>query len=275
VQHGQLLPSLTELVVFDCPLLMEFPSLPSTLVKLKISETGFTVLPDIHTPSSRFASSLACLHIDQCPNLTSLDQGLLSQKLLGLEELTIADCPELSHLPVEGFRSLTALKCINIYDCPKLAPSQQHSLLPCTLEDLRISSCSNLIEPLLREINEISLTNLVITDCTSLHNFPVKLPATLQKLEIFHCCNLSTLPLGLEEASCLAAMTILNCPLIPCLPGQGLPQSLKELYIKECPMLTESCQENGGEDWPKIAHVPTIEIDDSTTPSWSIRKRLL
>jgi len=275
VQHGQLLPSLTELVVFDCPLLMEFPSLPSTLVKLKISETGFTVLPDIYTPSSRFASSLACLHIDQCPNLTSLDQGLLSQKLLGLEELTIADCPELSHLPVEGFRSLTALKCINIYDCPKLAPSQQHSLLPCTLEDLRISSCSNLIEPLLREINEISLTNLVITDCTSLHNFPVKLPATLQKLEIFHCCNLSTLPLGLEEASCLAAMTILNCPLIPCLPGQGLPQSLKELYIKECPMLTESCQENGGEDWPKIAHVPTIEIDDSTTPSWSIRKRLL
>ncbi|CAN6206830.1 unnamed protein product [Urochloa humidicola] len=274
IQHGQLLPSLTELVVFDCPLLTEFPSLPSTLVKLKISETGFAVLPEIHTPSSQFSSSLACLHIDQCPNLTSLDQGLLSQKLPGLQELIIADCPELCHLPVEGFRSLTALKSVHIYDCPMLVPSKKHNLLPSVLEDLRIRSCSNIVDPLLREINEISLTNLVVRDCTSLHNFPVKLPATLQKLEIFHCSNLSCLPSGLEEASCLAAMTIFNCPLIPCLPEQGLPQSLKELYIKECPMLTESCQENGGEDWPKITHVPTIEIDDSTTPNWSIRRRL-
>lgn len=263
VQDGQLLPLLTELAVIDCPLLEEFPSFPSSVVKLKISETGFAILPEIHTPSSQVSSSLVCLQIQQCPNLTSLEQGLFCQKLSTLQQLTITGCPELTHLPVEGFSALTALKSIHIHDCPKLEPSQEQSLLPSMLEDLRISSCSNLINPLLREIDEISsMINLAITDCAGLHYFPVKLPATLKKLEIFHCSNLRCLPPGIEAASCLAAMTILNCPLIPRLPEQGLPQSLKELYIKECPLLTKSCKENDGEDWPKIAHVPTIEIED-------------
>lgn len=274
VQDGQLLPLLTELAVIDCPLLEEFPSFPSSVVKLKISETGFAILPEIYTPSSQVSSSLVCLEIHQCPNLTSLERGLLCQKLSMLQQLTITGCPELTHLPVEGFRALTALKSIHIYDCPKLEPSQQHSLLPSMLEDLRISSCSNLINPLLREIDGIfSMTNLAITDCASLRYFPVKLPATLKKLEIFHCSNLRCLPPGIEATSCLAAMTILKCPLISSLPEQGLPQSLKELYIKECPLLTKSCKENDGEDWPKIAHVPTIEIeDDSTMTDWSIRR---
>ncbi|KAL6841445.1 hypothetical protein ACP4OV_028963 [Aristida adscensionis] len=277
VQDGQLLPCLTELVVIDCPELEEFPSLPSTVANLKISETGFDILPKIHTPSSQNSSSLACLQINNCPNLTSLEQGLLSQKLWALQQLTITGCPELTHLPAEGFRALTALKSIHIYGCPKLAPSpQQHILLPSMLEDLRISSCSNLINPLLQEIDEISsLTNLAITDCASLHYFPVKLPTTLQKLELFHCSNLTNLPPGLEEAPCLTAMTILKCPLIPCLPEQGLPQSLKELYIRECPLLTLSCRQNCGKDWPKIANLPTIEIeDDSNMTDWSIKRRL-
>ncbi|PUZ65429.1 hypothetical protein GQ55_3G222000 [Panicum hallii var. hallii] len=273
VQDGQLLPTLTELAVIDCPLLAEFPSFPSSVVKLKISESGFTILPEIHTPSSQFPPSLVCLQIHQCPNLTSLEHGLLCQKLLALEQLIITGCPELTDLPAEGLRGLTALKSIHIYDCPKLEPPRQHSLLPSILEDLRISSCSNLINPLLQEFHEISsLKNLAITDCANLHYFPVKLPATLQKLEIFHCSNLRYLPPGLEEASCLTAITILKCPLIPCLPEQALPQSLKELYIKECPLLTKSCQ---GEDWHKISHVPTIEIeDDSMMTEWSIRRRL-
>ncbi|KAJ1263469.1 hypothetical protein BS78_09G186800 [Paspalum vaginatum] len=275
VQDGQLLPSLTELAVIDCPQLNEFPSLPSTLMQLKISETGITILPEIHIPSSQYSSLLTCLQVHQCPYLTSLEQGLLSQKLMSLQELTITACPELSHLPFEGFRALTALRSIHIYDCPKLEPSRQYKLLPSMLEDLRISSCSNLMDPLLRELNDTLLTNLVIKDCSSLKYFPVKLPATLQKLEIFHCSGLTCLPLGLEEASRLTTMTVLNCPLIPCLPQEGLPQSLKELYIKECPLLTESCQENGGEDWPKIAHVPIIEIDDDgKSPNWIRRRRL-
>ncbi|TVU01625.1 hypothetical protein EJB05_52898, partial [Eragrostis curvula] len=274
-QDPQLLPSLTELVVIDCQQLSEFPFLPSTLVKLKISETGLATLPEIYSPTSQCTLSLECLHIHQCPNLVSLEQGLLCQKLLALHQLTITGCPELTDLPVEGFSGLISLKSIHIYDCPKLAPSQESSLLPSMLEDLRISACSNLINPLLREINEISLTNLAITNCDTLHFFPVKLPATLQKLEIFCCSNLGSLPAGLEEASCLTAMTILQCPLIPCLPEQGLPQSLKELYIKECPLLAERCQENGGQDWLKIAHTPTIEIeDDSTMNEWSFRRRL-
>uniref|UniRef100_A0ACD5U3D1 Uncharacterized protein n=1 Tax=Avena sativa TaxID=4498 RepID=A0ACD5U3D1_AVESA len=277
IQDGQFLPSLTELAVIDCPQVTEFPSLPLTLEKLKISETGFSILPQVCIQSSQFSSSLAFLQIHQCPNLTSLQDGLLSQQLLALEQLTITHCSDLIHLPVEGFRSLTSLKSLHIYDCPRLAPSGQHNLLPSMLEDLRISSCSGLINPLLGELNELSsLTHLVTADCDSLHSFPLKLPGTLQKLEILHCSNLIHLPAGLEEASCLTAMTILKCPLIPCLP-RCIPRSLKELYIRECPLLTDSCQKISGKDWLAISHVPIIEIDDDTSttmPNRSIRRRL-
>jgi Leucine-rich repeat (LRR) protein len=275
VKDGEFLPSLTDLAVMDCPQVTEFPALPSTLVKLKISETGFAVLPEVHIPNTQFSSSLECLHIHYCPYLTSLEGGLLSQQLLALQQLTITHCSDLIDLPLGGFRSLTTLKSLHIYDCPRLAPSGQCSLLPSKLEDLRISSCSDLINPLLRELNELSsLTHLTAADCPSLHSFPVKLPVTLQKLEILNCNNLSYLPVGLEDASCLTAITILKCPLIPCLPGR-LTKSLKELYIQECPFLLESCQENTGRDWHKIDHVPIIEIhDDPTMPNRSIRRRL-
>lgn len=275
VKDGEFLPSLIELAVMDCPQVTEFPPLPSTLVKLKFSETGFAILPEVHIPNSQLPSSLECLQLHQCPNLTSLKEGLLGQQLLALQQLTITQCSDLIDLPPEGFRSLTALKSLHIYDCPRLAPSGQHSLLPSKLEDLRISSCSDLINPLLRELNDLSsLTHLTTADCASLQSFAVKLPVTLQKLEILNCSNLNYLPAGLEDASCLTAITILKCPLIPCLPRR-LTKSLKELYIKECPFLTESCQENSGRDWQKIAHVPIIEIDDDTNiPNKSIQRRL-
>uniref|UniRef100_A0A8R7K270 NB-ARC domain-containing protein n=1 Tax=Triticum urartu TaxID=4572 RepID=A0A8R7K270_TRIUA len=275
VTDGEFLPSLTELAVMDCPQVTEFPLLPSTLVKFKISETGFAILPEVHIPNSWFPSSLECLEIHQCPNLKSLKEGLLNQQLLALQQLTITHCLDLKEMPVEGFRSLIALRSLHIYDCPRLAPSGHHSLLPSNLEDLRISSCSDLINPLLRELNELSsLTHLAITNCASLHSFPVKLPVTLQKLEILNCSNLIYLPGGLEDAPCLSAITILKCPLIPCLPRR-LTKSLKELYIKGCPYLTESCQENSGRDWHRIAYVPIMEIDDDTNIySQSIWKRL-
>lgn len=163
VQDGEFLPSLTELDIMECPQVTEFPPLPSTLVKLKISETGLSILPEVHIPSPQFSSSLACLQIHQCPNLTSLKEGLLSQNLLALQQLTITNCPELTHLPVEGFRSLSALQSLHIYDCLRLAPSGQHSLLPSMLQDLRISSCPDLINPLLRELNE--LFSLTVRPC--------------------------------------------------------------------------------------------------------------
>lgn len=275
-QDGEFLPFLRELQVLDCPKVTELPLLPSTLVELKISEAGFSVLPEVHAPSSQFVPSLTRLQIHKCPNLTSLQQGLLSQQLSALQQLTITNCPELIHPPTEGLRTLTALQSLHIYDCPRLATAEHRGLLPHMIEDLRITSCSNIVNPLLDELNELfALKNLVIADCVSLNTFPEKLPATLQKLDIFNCSNLASLPAGLQEASCLKTMTILNCVSIKCLPAHGLPLSLEELYIKECPFLAERCQENSGEDWPKISHIAIIEIDDdSAMPDRSIRRRL-
>jgi hypothetical protein len=37
---------------------------------------------------------------------------------------------------------------------------------------------------------------------------------------------------------------------------------LSKLTIDECPNLEKRCAKKRGEDWPKIAHIPSIQIND-------------
>ncbi|KAG1338304.1 hypothetical protein COCNU_04G006100 [Cocos nucifera] len=264
-------PSLNSLEVVDCPELRKLPCLPPTLTRLRISETGLRNLPEVRPSNSRPLPSLSTLHIHECPNLGSLQQGLFAQQLRDLQELRISNCEKLESLPVQGFRPLIALKSLHIYNCPHLAPQGEEGwvLLPRLLEDLQISSCSKLINPLLSEIKSLpSLTHLKIAECTDLYNFPKDgLPVALKFLRILDCENLQSLPSQLQELISLTVLVISNCPQIPSLPVHDLSSMLQELYIKGCPLLKERCQENGGHDWPKIAHIPKIQIDDETVVS--------
>ncbi|XP_026660139.2 putative disease resistance protein RGA1 [Phoenix dactylifera] len=273
-------PCLTALEVVDCPKLGKLPCLPPSLTRLRISETGIKNLPEVRPSNSRPLPSLSTLHIHECPNLGSLRQGLFAQQLRDLQELTITNCEKLESLPVHGFRPLVALKKLHIYNCPHLAPQGEEGrlLLPMLLEDLQISSSSKLINPLLSELKSLpSLAHLKIADCTDLYHFPDEgLPVTLKFLGISDCENLQSLPSQLQELISLTVLVISNCPQIPCLPMHDLPSVLQELYIKGCPLLKERCQENGGHDWPKIAHILKIQIDDDIVVSerGGRRKRL-
>ncbi|KAJ4767205.1 Disease resistance protein [Rhynchospora pubera] len=257
------LPCLNELQLLQCPKLQHLPLLPPNLTRIRISESGFTILPRVYDSSLMLQPSLTSLQIHDCPNLMTLQQGLLDQNLGFLKELIITDCEELVHVPVNGFLSFVSLKSLHIYNCPKLMPIGEGSLMPPFLEDLRITECNQIVNPILREIKLISsLIHLSIKECTDLVLFAQEgLPLGLQLLEIFSCENLISLPDCLRELQSLTTLTIVNCPCIPCLPPNGLPKSLQELYIKECPLLMESCQWRGI-DHHKIAHVPKVDIED-------------
>lgn len=258
----QLFPQLTELGLFRCPKLKKIPPLPPTLTSLMISESGLESLPELE--SGVCQSSLTSLYINDCPDLTSLRVGLLACKLSVLKSLTIVHCEQLVSLPEECFRPLISLRSLHIYECPCLVPwtTLEGGLLSTSIEDIRLSSCSQLLCVLLNSLRYLPhLKHFEIADCPDISNFPAEgLPHTLQFLKISCCDDLQCLPPNLYEVSSLETLFIDNCPEIESLPEKGLPKGLKELYIKQCPLINQRCQE-GGMDRGKIVHIKDIEID--------------
>lgn len=264
--HKAQFPCITDIWISQCPFLRELPQLPLTVTRLTISEAGLTCLPELR-PSSTYSAALSFLNVYDCPNLTSLQGGLLSQNLGSLKELTIANCQELVSLPAECFRPLVSLKNLHIYNCPKLSCAHMEfdaSMLPGTLEGLGISSCSlEFVNPMLKSLTSLtSLTHLKIDECPELYCFPAGevLPRMLKSLVLCNCANLQSVP-PLWHVLKLQSLLISNCPMVMCLPEDGLPVELQEVNINGCPMLKGvlECEKH---EWDKIAHVPKVEIDD-------------
>jgi hypothetical protein len=136
-----IVPSLEELMIFDCPEFISFPQSGfapalvtlildnnkkllangtqcglqrlNSLLTLTIANIEFSVFPE----EGLLPTSLTHLHFFVCPNLTTLDgKGL--RNLDSLQSLAIFGCPQLQCLPEEGLP--TSLSVLHIYDCPFL-----------------------------------------------------------------------------------------------------------------------------------------------------------
>lgn len=59
----------------------------------------------------------------------------------------------------------------------------------------------------------------------------------------------------------LGCLTIEYCPKLKALPHLLQTAPVQELIIRGCPMLRQRCQEESGEDWAKISHIPCIKVD--------------
>ncbi|CAK9169140.1 unnamed protein product [Ilex paraguariensis] len=82
----------------------------------------------------------------------------------------------------------------------------------------------------------------------------------LLEFRISYCPKLSALPL-LSHLTSLKHLQISHCGELQALPDEGMPASLEFLILRDCPKIKERCRKCEGQDWLKIAHVPSIWID--------------
>ncbi|RYR69389.1 hypothetical protein Ahy_A03g015943 isoform G [Arachis hypogaea] len=186
-------------------------------------------------------SWLRHLHIQGCPNLGSLSiSNEFTEELYHLEKIQLKDCPNLVFFPYGGLRTPN-LQVLSISNCKKLAPQKEWGL---------------------HEMLSLSYFGIE-GELTGLESFPDEglLPACLTDLHIMGLEDLTSLNHdGLQHLVALKNLVIEGCSMLEFLPSQGLPGSLSNLIIADCPLLVPLCQFETGAYWPLIAHIPNKDI---------------
>ncbi|KAG1366784.1 putative Disease resistance protein RGA2 [Cocos nucifera] len=204
VGDGPWFPRLKILMIVNCSGLVALPPLPNSLEELEISNVGLTTLPRLwqcqnNNCDSQSRSKLHRLIIQYCPKLTSLDVGLLQHTghFMDVEELSIYNCKELVHLPVEGFQKLISLRNLSVSGCPRLqrrnAPHDDDFFLPSSLFELHLSECTSITSLLSAEVFKILklLHKLLIHGCTELTSLGgLQALISLKNLMITRCPKL-------------------------------------------------------------------------------------
>ncbi|CAK9140020.1 unnamed protein product [Ilex paraguariensis] len=234
VDRGESFPRLRELWIYACPRLTEFPCIPS-LGKLRIQFSNEMLLRSVMD-----LTSLSWLLIFGFDELEVLPNGLLQNHKV-LEFLSIIGLRNLKTLSHQ-LDNLSALKQLTVNHCDSL------EYLPDGLKNLR------------------SLERLELRDCDSLTSLPatgLQGLSSLRMLWIRYCKKLSCLSEGVKHLTALQNLDIIGCPEMTFLPEdmQHL-NALRALRINQCPHLERRCEKEKGEDWPKIAHVHGIWIND-------------
>ncbi|KAL7234396.1 hypothetical protein ACSBR1_017907 [Camellia fascicularis] len=274
--------SLRETLIFMCPSLVSFSEtgFPPSLRELRIcygckalrSLPGWTVhdsnlkslqiegcdnlesLPEewVHHPTTK----LSFLFISNCKKLESVPSLRNNSLLASLEHLVIKSWPAgggiVSSYILEKGNFLTNLTYLSIGDMKIGKPLSEWGLHRfSSLETLSLEGPSNVSE----EEEEYY----------SVSSFPVDgmlLPTSLTRLLIWNFPNLEKISSSMETIQNLTELYFRNCPRLASFPEQGgLPPSLLQLHLEECPIMKRRCEKGKGQYWPLIAPIPEVTID--------------
>ncbi|KAL5538504.1 hypothetical protein UlMin_043900 [Ulmus minor] len=215
-------------------------------------------------------AKLKSLTIRWCEALSLLPQSL--QSLSALESLVIGDCHGLIYFPEGGTKGLSNLRTLSVENCNNLISLSMGYQFLTSLDNLTIMYCPS-IGSFPRDVEHLSaLRSLTILSCPQFMYLPEGLQnlKLLHSLEIRSCPGLKALPEWIEKLGSLRSLAISDCHNVKVLPeGIKSLKALQHLSIQDCPQLLERCREQGGEDWPKIVHVPFKHIGsaEQTNPS--------
>ncbi|KAJ9697499.1 hypothetical protein PVL29_009358 [Vitis rotundifolia] len=263
------LTSLTYLVIQKCPALVSFPEtgLPPMLGFL-IVRNYCEKLESLPEGITHHTCCLEHLIVWRCSSLKSIPRGDFPSTL---EFLSIWRCKQLESIPRKTLQNLTSLRVLGLCNCPDVVSSPETLLTP-NLKILAISDSDNMKRPLsttFRGLHTLtSLEEIVIRgpfpDVISFSDDgPQLLSTSLSLFRLIDFHNLRSIAsIGLQALMSLKALELIDCcKLQSFVPKEGLSPTLARLVIKGCPILKKRCLRDKEKDWPKIAHIPYVEID--------------
>ncbi|KAJ6421693.1 hypothetical protein OIU84_028971 [Salix udensis] len=183
-----------------------------------------------------------------------------------LKILSLEHCSNLK--TVHGL--LPSLEHLELYDCGHLEPfvgmgfsSSSGSSWPSKLKSIVIRGCRKLLAGCdIWGMGRFPSLSTLSLDYSDEMESPLKqrefLPTPFTFLSIRDLPNLKSLEL--QGLTSLYGLELEDCPKLQSLSEVSLPSDLFYLYIRSCPLLEQRCQQDTGEDWPKISNVPNILI---------------
>jgi len=193
-----------------------------------------------------------CCEFESFPN-----EGLSAPQLMSF---WIEELEKLKSMPKHMSALLPSLNNLGINNCPGVELSD--GCLPSKLYRISLLNCSKLFASLNKGVwgTNPSIQSFCIgkedVECLPGEGL---LPVSLTKLDIIDCPNLKKLDYrGLCHLSSLKRMLIENCAVLQCLPEEGLPESIKLLKIRDCPLLNPWYNKEKGEARKKNANMATV-----------------
>jgi hypothetical protein len=178
------------------------------------------------------------------PGIVGSKEEALEAQLARKERVTQLDLefgyvscnPDVAAEVLEGLRPPKDLVELRIYDYrgsryPSWMLSRQQPDAPKRLQILRFHTCSPLAS--IPEDSELF---------------------TYLRVLFIHSCEWDSLPENMERLVSLQKLIIVGCDKVELLPT--LPQSLRNIKIYHCGVLSTTCREEGHENWHKIQHIP-------------------